>query len=92
VTLRTNSISIRGRSFTVSELTAKQMGEVRKAMKEQPHDADLMMASLGSVEPKMTFKELAEEPNIFAKRMSAEILRLSDEDPDEKKADAPALT
>ncbi len=92
MTLRSNSITIRGRSFTVSELTAKQMSDVRKVMKDAPHDLDITVAALGCVDPVMTRTDFAGEPNIFAKRVSAEVLRLSDEDPDSPKVEAPPLS
>ena len=92
MTLRTSVITIRGRGFTVSELTAKQMSDVRKVMKDAPHDLDITVAALGCSDPVMTRAELAAEPNIFAKRISAEVLRLSDEDPDAPKVEAPPLS
>ncbi len=91
-TLRTNSITIRGRSFTVSELDAKAMRDVRKVMAKEPHRLDIYVASLGSVEPKYTEQELGDEPNIFCKRLSAEIMRLTNEDPDDPKPQAPELS
>jgi len=62
VTLRTSVITIRGRGFTVSELTAKQMSDVRKVMKDAPHDLDITVAALGCSDPVMTRAELAAEP------------------------------
>ena len=90
MTFALNTITVRGQSFLVSELTAKQMSDVRKVMKDSPHDLDILVCTLGCSSPKFTRAELSEMPNIIAKRCSAEIMRLSDEDPDAPKVEPPA--
>lgn len=91
-TLRTNSITIRGRSFTVSEMTAKGVRDSRKVAEKEPHRLDLFVASMCCVEPKFSEAELADEPNVFAKKISAEAFRLTAEDESETpKPEAPAL-
>jgi hypothetical protein len=94
-TLRTNTITIRGRSFTVAELSAKGVRDSRKVNEKEPYRFDLFVASLSAVEPKFTEAELADEPNIFAKKIAAEALRLTaideSEKPNDPKPEAPTL-
>lgn len=90
-TLRTNSITIRGRSFTVSEMSAKGMRDSRKVLEKESNRLDLFVASMCCVDPKFTEAELAEEPNIIARKIAAEAWRLTGEDDDVPKTEAPTL-
>jgi hypothetical protein len=78
--LRTNSIVIRGQSHVVSELTAKGMRAARKMIADEPGRAEVFIASICCVEPKYTEAELAELPQIFADKISAEAFRLTKDD------------
>jgi hypothetical protein len=78
--LRTNTITIRGRSFTVSELSAKGVRDSRKVNEKEPTRFDMFVASLSAVDPTFTEAELGEMSNIFSKNIAAEALRLTAED------------
>jgi hypothetical protein len=88
--LRTNSITIRKESFTVSELTAKQMANVRKIMKDEPHRLDAVVASMACQSPTFTELAILDLPNVFAKGIAAEALRLSADDEDAEDPKTPA--
>ena len=81
-----STIKIRGETFTVRELDGKTMRESKRLIETDRHRLDFFIASKGLVEPKLTEQELMERPNIFADKLSTEILRLTKTDDDSKNA------
>jgi hypothetical protein len=80
MTLKTNSIEIRGSTYVVSELSAKVMRESRKIIDSDKTRFELYVAAKCLVSPTLTEKELEEYPAMVSERVAAEALRLTKED------------
>jgi hypothetical protein len=87
--LKTNTITIRGEGYMVSEMTGGVVKQSRKIIESDKARFDMFIAASCSVEPKLTEKQLEELPSIVSEKIAAEAVRLSKEDPTaEKKPDA----
>lgn len=85
--LRTNSIVIRGDTFTVSEMTAKTMRQARKLLESDKTQFELFVANAGMVDPKWSIAELEGKASIYSEAIAAEAIRLTKEDDKPEKND-----
>lgn len=89
MSLITNSITVRGKTYTVSEMDGKTMAEVRKRLASDSEKGGLesFMAFKCCVEPKFAnIEAAAAESHFVSKAISDEAFRLTAFDGEEKNA------
>jgi hypothetical protein len=73
-----NTITVRGVSYEVREISGRIMREIRKRLKDQPETVEAFMAWACTVEPKFASESAAaDEPHAILKAISEEAFRLS---------------
>jgi len=77
-TLLTNTITVRGATYTVREINGRHMREIRKRLKDQPETIEAYLAWACTEEPKFASESAAaDEPHAILKAISEEAFRLS---------------
>jgi hypothetical protein len=76
--LLTNTVTVRGATYTVREISGRHMREIRKRLKDAPETVEAYMAWACTVDPKFASEQAcADEPHAILKAISEEAFRLS---------------
>lgn len=76
--LLSNTITVRGVSYTVKEISGRHMREVRKRLKDAPETVEAYLTWACTAEPPFASESVAvDEPHFVLKCISEEAFRLS---------------
>lgn len=76
--LLSNTITVRGVSYQVREISGRIMREVRKRLKDQPETVEAFLVWACTVDPKFASESAAaDEPHALLKAISEEAFRLT---------------